>query len=111
MFTLKAGKAEQYQDIEQDETRLRVPFQILAPELDAEGEPVLDENGDPSTIVMTERIESFPLTATVAQVKETLQRHLDVYTEDYERHEATKERQAALDQSQEVAEEITGLTL
>ncbi len=95
MFTLKVGKPEQYQDIEQSETRLRVPFQIL------------DANGE----VATERIESFPITAIVPEVEATLQRHLDVYTEDHQRYEAGREHQAHLDQSQEVIEEISGLTL
>jgi hypothetical protein len=95
MFTLKVGTAEQYQDIEQGETRLRVPFQIL----DADGQ------------VATERIESFPLTVKVLEVKETLKRHLDVYTEDHQRYEAGKEHQAHLDQSQDVADKISGLTL
>jgi hypothetical protein len=94
-FTLKVGTAEHYQDIEQNETRLRVPFEILT----AEGE------------VATERIESFPLTATEDEIREVLQRHLTVYTEDFNRYEANKEHQESLNTSQEVAENISGLTL
>ena len=95
MFMLKVGKPEQYQDIEQNETRLRVPFQVL------------DEDGE----VLTERIESFPISVKVSEVKETLKRHLDVYTDDHQRYEAGKEHQANLDQSQQVIDEISGLTL
>lgn len=90
-FTLKVGQAENYEDIEQKETRLRVPFSIV------------DETG----AVATERIESFPLTATKEEVTETLQRHLTVYTEDHARFEAGKARQASLDQSQSLAGEIS----
>jgi hypothetical protein len=91
MFTLKVGQAETYQDIEQRETRLRVPFSIV------------DEAGT----VATERIESFPITATRAEVDETLKRHLEVYTADHERYEAGKAHQEALDQSQALAGEIS----
>jgi hypothetical protein len=91
MFTLKVGQAENYQDIEANETRLRVPFTIV------------DETG----AMVTERIDSFPITATQAEVEETLKRHLDVYTADHERYEASKAHQEALDQSQTLAEKIS----
>jgi hypothetical protein len=111
MFTLKVGKAEQYQDIEQNETRLRVPFMILRPVIDEDSQPVLDDSGEAAFEVMTERVESFPITAKLPEVEELLQRHLDVFTEDWQRFEDNKERQAALAQSQEVADKISNLTL
>jgi hypothetical protein len=95
MFTLKVGIAETYQDIEQRETRLRVPFSIV------------DEAG----AVVTERNESFPITATLTEVEETLKRHLDVYAADHERFEAGKAHQEALDQSQSLAGEISNKTI
>jgi hypothetical protein len=95
MFTLKVGQAENYQDIEQNETRLRVPFSIV------------DEAGT----VVTERIDSFPITTSKVEVEATLKRHLDVYTEDHERFEAGKAHQEALDQSQSLAEEISNKTI
>jgi hypothetical protein len=91
MFTLKVGTAEAYEDIEQKETRLRVSFAIV------------DQTG----AVATERIDSFPITATKEEVQETLKRHLDVYTEDHERFEAGKVRQAGLDSAQQLAAEIS----
>jgi hypothetical protein len=95
MFTLKVGTVETYQDIEQNETRLRVPFQIL----DGEG------------ALQTELAESFSLGTGEEEIKETLARHLAVFSEDFDRHEAGKAHQEALDQSQEVAGSISGLTL
>jgi hypothetical protein len=95
MFSLKVGQAEQYHDIAQDETRLRVPFQIL----DAEGG------------VATERVESFPITVTLKEVEETLQRHLTVFAEDTERFEANAQRQADLDHAAEVASQISNITI
>jgi hypothetical protein len=91
MFTLKTGKAENYLDTGSSETRLRVPFSIL------------DQEGG----VATERIESFPITATPSEVEETLKRHLDVFTQDWQRYEAGKARQEALNQSQQLADEIS----
>lgn len=95
MFTLKVGKAETYQDIEQGETRLRVPFEIL------------NEGGE----VVEVRNESFPLGAEADAIKEVLQRHLTVYTEDHNRYEAGKETQAALEQAGALAEEISNITI
>lgn len=95
MWTLKVGTAEQYQDIEQDETRLRVPFKVF------------DEND----VMVEERVDSFPITASKDEVKETLARHLAVIEEDHKRFAANKEREAALAQSQEVAASISGITL
>ena len=95
MWTLKVGTAEQYQDIEQNETRLRVPFKVF------------DEND----VLVEERNESFPITASLAEVQEVLARQLTVIEEDHKRFEANKEREAALAQSQEVAASISGVTL
>ena len=75
LFTLKVGKAEQYQDIDANETRLRVPFEIV----DAEG------------VVVNALNESFPITATLPEVEDALKRHLEVFTQDSERFEANKE--------------------
>ena len=95
MFTLKVGKAETYQDIEQNETRLRVPFEIL------------NEAGE----VVEVRNESFALGTPIEEVQETLQRHLTVYTEDHIRYEAGKEQQANLDAAGALAEEISNITI
>jgi uncharacterized membrane protein len=95
MWTLKVGNAEQYQDIDQNETRLRVPFKVF------------DEND----VMVEERIDSFSITATKDEVQETLERHLAVIEEDHKRYEANKEREAALAQSQEVADTISGITI
>lgn len=95
MFTLKVGTAETYQDIEQNETRLRIPFEIV------------NETGE----VVEVRNESFALGTSADEVKETLQRHLTVYTEDHVRYEAGKARQASLDKSQVLAEEISNITI
>lgn len=110
MFKLKVGTAEQYQDIEQDETRLRVPFGVYRPVLDENEQPVVEE-GEAVLELVEERIDSFPITATKEEVQETLQRHLTVIEEDWKRFEANKEREAALAQSQEVAASISGITL
>lgn len=109
-FTLKVGKAETYQDIEQNETRLRVPFGIYRPALDEEQQPVI-EDGEPVLELVEERNESFPIATKLAEVEETLQRHLTVYTEDHERYESGKAHQADLDQSQEVADSISNITI
>jgi DNA-binding FadR family transcriptional regulator len=111
MYTLKVAQAEQYQDIEQNETRLRVPFMVYRAIVDAEGNPVLDGQGQPTQELVEERNESFPISSTVEEVRETLQRHLTVIEEDWTRHEANKERDAQLTQSQEVAAAISGITL
>lgn len=111
MFTLKVGKAEQYQDIEQDETRLRVPFAILRPVTDDKtGEPVLEE-GEPTFEVMVERNESFALETSQEEILATLKRHLTVFTEEKEREEASIERQAKLDKANEVAGEISNIVI
>ena len=94
-FTLKVGKAEHYQDIDQNETRLRVPFKVF------------DEND----VLVEERVDSFPIAASKEEVQETLGRHLKVIEEDHKCYEANKDREAALAQSQEVADTISGITL
>ena len=110
MWTLKVGTAEQYQDIEQNETRLRVPFGVYRPVLDENEQPVV-EGGEAVLELVEERNESFPITASLAEVQEVLARQLAVIEEDHKRFEANKEREAALAQSQEVAASISGITL
>jgi hypothetical protein len=110
MFILKVGTAEHYQDIEQNETRLRVPFGIYAPVLDEEQKPVVEDN-KPVLEMVDERNESFNLTDTKDFIQETLERHLAVYTEDHIRYEEGKARQAALDQSAQTAQEISNITI
>jgi RecB family endonuclease NucS len=94
-FTLQVGRAEQYRDISENEERLRVPFTIV------------DEAG----AVAAERIESFPLSTSETEVREVLQRHLTVFTEDFERYESIKAQQALRDGAQTIADNISGLTL
>lgn len=94
MYTLKVGNAEQYLDIEQNETRLRVPFQIL----------------DGETVVL-ERNESFPLTTSQEEITATLKRHLTVVTDEKAREEESKERQAAHDNAEAVAGSISNLVI
>lgn len=111
MYTLKVGNAEQYQDIDQDETRLRVPFQILRSITDEEtGKPILKE-GEPTFEVMLERIESFPLETSQDDILATLKRHLTVFTDEKVREEESKERQAALDAAQKTAGEISNIVI
>ena len=95
MFTLKVGQAAHYDDIEQKETRIVVPFEIV------------DETGT----VINEQKQSFPISTTEAEIRETLQRALAVYTEDHERYEANKERQGQLDASHEIITNISNITL
>ena len=95
MFKLKVGQARHYDDIEQKETRIVVPFEIV------------DESG----AVVYEQKQSFPLTATEAQIREALQLALATYTEDHQRHEANKERQASLDAAQEVITSVSNITI
>ena len=104
MFTLKVGKAETYQDIEQNETRLRVPFGIYRP---ADKET----DGHDGFELVEERHESFPLGTPIEEVQETLQRHLTVYTEDHIRYEGLKEQQERLNDAGALAEEISGITI
>jgi hypothetical protein len=93
MFKLKTGNAEHY-TIE-GETLLAVPFDIV----NLEG-----------TVVHSTR-QSFPLTASVAEIRAVLEQFLAVYTDDHLRHESVKEHQAALDASAEAAQEISQITL
>ena len=92
---LIVGTPTQYDDLDAKETRLDVPFQIV------------DDAGE----ILAERRQSFPLATSEEEIKEFLARALVVHKEDTERHEATKEHQAALDSSSEVAAKLQGITL
>jgi hypothetical protein len=94
-FTLVAGTVERYDDLDSGETRLRVPFDIL----DNAGKIVLSKN------------ESFALDTVSSDIRATLERHLEVFTSEAIAAEADKERQAALAQSDIVAEEISNITI
>ena len=93
-YTLKVGKAERYDDLDSGETRLRVPFQILS------GEDV-----------MLERNESFALGTPQEDIVETLKRHLEVFTAEQARAAELRERQAQLDASDAVAEDISNIII
>lgn len=95
MFTLKVGQASNYDDLDQKETRIVVPFEIV------------DETG----AVVNEQKQSFPLGTTEDEIRDALQRALAVYTEDHQRFEANKERQSQLDASQEVIANISNITI
>lgn len=95
MFTLTVGTAATYQDIDANETRIVVPFQIV------------DETG----AVVNEQKQSFPLGTTEDEIRAALQQALAVYTEDSQRFEANKDRQANLDASQEVISSISNITI
>lgn len=94
-FTLKVSKAEQYLDIAENETRLKVPFQIL----DSVGE------------VAADRIESFPLLATEDEIRTTLERHLAVFIDEAERAVESMARQEAHDRAQEVVDSISNIEI
>jgi hypothetical protein len=111
MFSLKVGQAEQYLDIAQNETRIRVPFSIVEPSLDYDEKPILDEDGNPTFDVVEQRIESFPLLTTEEEVRETLQRHLAVFISEAEQAEANIARQAEHDHGQEVADSISNIEI
>lgn len=93
-YTLKVGKAERYDDLDSGETRLRVPFQIMSGE-----EVVLERN------------ESFALGTSQEDIVATLTRHLEVFTAERAREEESKTRQAELDAADEVAGEISNITI
>jgi hypothetical protein len=93
-YTLKVGTAERYEDLDAGETRLRVPFQILSGE-----EVVLERN------------ESFALGTPQEDIVDTLKRHLEVFTAERAREAESKEHQAQLDQADEVAGEISNITI
>jgi hypothetical protein len=97
-FSLMVGTAERYEDIDARETRIRVPFEII------------DISTKKGTVVMR-HIESFPLATPAKDIRETLKRHLDVFIADLERHEANKERDAAVQQSQKAVEDISNLVI
>jgi hypothetical protein len=97
-FKLKVGTAERYEDIDARETRIRVPFEIT------------DASTTKGAVVMR-HIESFPLATPAKEIRETLKRHLDVFIADRERHEANKERDAAVQQSQKAVEDISNLVI
>ena len=94
MYTLTVGTAEHYEDISQKETRLKVPFAIS------------DENG-----IVYEQIQSFPLSATADEIKESLERALRTYTEDSKRYEEAHTRRVVLEESLKTATEISNLSL
>jgi hypothetical protein len=95
MFSLKVGQAEQYLDIAENETRIRVPFQSL----DLVGE------------VAADRIESFPLLTSENEVRETLQRHLTVFIDEAEKAVESMARQEAHDHAQEVVDSISNINI
>jgi hypothetical protein len=97
-FSLKVGIAERYEDMDARETRLRVPFQII-------------DGSTKKGVVAVERIESFPLATTAKDIRQTLKRHLDVFTAEYARHEANKEQEAAVQHLQAVVEDISNLVI
>jgi hypothetical protein len=111
MFSLKVGQAEQYLDIAENETRIRVPFQILTPALDEYGEAILDDKDEPTFTVVAERIDSFPLLTSEDEVRETLQRHLTVFIQEAEQAEDNIARQQAHDHGQAVADSISNIEI
>lgn len=110
MYKLNVGTVERYEDLDAGETRLRVPFQIVEPIVDEVGEPVL-EDGEPTFNVLLERNESFPLGTSQDDIMATLKRHLEVFTAERAREEESKARQAQLDAADEVAGEISNITI
>jgi hypothetical protein len=93
MFTLKTGQATNY--IDSDVTLLAVPFEII--------------NDEGRTVHAMS--QSFPLNSSADEIREVLERHLSVYTDDSNRYEAGKAQQEVLDASAAVVEEISNLTL
>ncbi|MEK7992896.1 MAG: hypothetical protein AAB403_03730 [Planctomycetota bacterium] len=92
---LIVGTVDQYLDIDSGQTLLRVPYQIV------------DENG----VQLTERIQSFPLGATLSEVETALQQALQVYRDDVVRYEEAQVFQAQLDSASQVGEDISGLEI
>ena len=111
MFSLKVGTASQYDDTDANETRLVVPFEILRPVLAEDGTPVFNDDQTPKMEVLSEQKESFALGTTVDEVRANLQNHLTVFEDDFNRFEATRERQTQLDAAQIVADSISNITL
>lgn len=70
----------------------RVPFEVC------------DDAGG----VLMSRIQSFPLSASSAEIRADLVRAANVYRQDVERYEGTKELQAGIENASVVAEEISG---
>ena len=95
MYTLTTLAPLQYDDIAAGETRLKVPFEIK----DSLGNTVFEQN------------QSFPLGASADEIKESLARALQTYTDDAARYETTKVDQAARDNASAVAAEIANLSI
>jgi hypothetical protein len=108
---LKVGTVEQYLDIANNETRQRVPYQIVEPIVDEGGVAVLDEQQQPTFTVLSESNQSFPLTATQEEILEVLTRALEVYKTEQAGAAASVAAQAELDTASQVGEAISGLTI
>lgn len=92
---IQVGEANQYQDIDAGVTLLAVPFTIQ------------DDDGT----VLSERVQSFPLDATEADITDFLNRALQVYQDNVARHAEAQVLQAGLDNSAEVAAAISNITI
>lgn len=92
---IQVGTAAQYQDIDAGATLLAVPYEII---------------GDDES-VLQERIQSFPLETTQDDITAFLNRSLQVYKDKVATHESAKALQIGLDNSSEVAAEISGITI
>lgn len=92
---IQVGDATQYQDIDQGVTLLAVPYSIL----------------DDNDVLLQERVQSFPLTATTEEITDFLNRALQVYKDNVARHEETKTLQEGLDNATSVAATISNITI
>lgn len=92
---ITAGTVNTYTDHDSQAVLQAVPWSVT------------DETG----AVVHEGVQAFPLTASVEEIKDFLQQTLDVYKQDAERYEATKELQENLDAANATASEVSGITI
>lgn len=96
---ITAGQVTQERDIAADADFLNVPWQVE------------ETQEDGTNKILLEGAQAFPLTASVEEVGEFLKRKMATYKENLALHEGAKELQAAIDNGNVVASQITGLEI
>lgn len=99
---ITVGTVEQHRDIAADADFLNVPWQITEQQEATEEQPA-------GEIMLLEGAQAFPLTTTKEEVQDFLSRKLATFKENTALHEGAKELQAAMENGDKVAAEISGL--
>lgn len=96
-----AGTVTTERDIAAESDFLNVPWQIV--------DTIEETDTTTAEVILLEGVQAFPLMTTADEVATFLSKKLTTYKENVALHEGAKELQAGLDNSAQVAGEISNL--